>query len=199
MCVRRSLPADTEEARDHLLATAEGCFERYGIERTTMDDVAAAAKVSRPTLYKYFGDRDSLIRSIAIRRSKMMVDRVQKFIARYDRLEDKLVEGLVFLADKGRRDQFYKLLLREETIDMANKLLMAEGGAATTFATEVWGPVLDAAGQRGELKEGLDRSLAYYWLTSVNFTLIGWFDLDGKPLDRHREMLRLFVVPAFLP
>ncbi|MGI8816752.1 MAG: TetR/AcrR family transcriptional regulator [Pseudonocardia sp.] len=29
---------------------AETCFERYGIRRTTMEDIAADAKVSRPTL-----------------------------------------------------------------------------------------------------------------------------------------------------
>ena len=193
-----SLPADPEEARDLLLSKAEECFERYGITRTTMDDIADAAKVSRPTLYRYFGDREALIREIAMRRSRMLHDRAHRFLETQPTFPDRLVEGLLYLAEKGRKDQFYRLLMRPETITIANEVLMDPEGQTVQFYGELWEPVLSKAAAAGELREGLDLKAAYHWLAYVNFVLVGWLDLDPRNVEWHRSMLRQFVVPAFV-
>ena len=41
------------EARELLLDATERCFERYGIAKTTIDDIADEAGVSRGTVYRY--------------------------------------------------------------------------------------------------------------------------------------------------
>jgi len=38
---------------------AEACFDKYGIAKTTMDDIAKEAGVSRPTLYRWFPTREA--------------------------------------------------------------------------------------------------------------------------------------------
>lgn len=193
-----TLPADPEEARGLLLSKAEECFERYGITRTTMDDIADAAKVSRPTLYRYFGDRNALIREIAMRRARMLTDRAHRFLDTQPTFADQLVEGLLYLAEKGRKDQFYRMLMRPETIALANEVLMDPEGQAVQFYGDLWEPVLSKAAAAGELRDGLDFKAAYQWLTYVNFVLVGWLDLDSRNVEWHRSMLRQFVVPAFL-
>lgn len=190
------LPADPERARAHLLDVAEECFERYGIRRTTMDDVAAAAKVSRPTVYRYFGDRDSLVRSIAQRRAAAFADRMRVVLDGYDTLPEQLVEGLLYLGRIGRRDQFFGALLRAEGVDPVHRVLM-DDDAAVDFATTVWEPVLRAAMDRGELPAAVPFPAVYRWLTSVNILVIGWLGEEGEPGEEHRRMLESFVVPAF--
>jgi AcrR family transcriptional regulator len=194
----KTLPTDPEEARKHLLAAAETCFEKYGITRTSMDDIAEMAGVSRPTLYRYFGDRDSLIRTIVDTRADRLVSKFHAFLARYDTLEDKLVEGLLFLADRGRKDQFVSVLMQPETLALANQLLMNEGGSSTVFAEKVWRPILEEARDAGVLRPGLDLDHAFYWLTSINFTLIGWLAIEGRPKEWQGAILRDFVVPGFV-
>jgi AcrR family transcriptional regulator len=194
----RSLPADPDAARSYLLAAAESCFETYGIGRTTMEDIAESAAVSRPTLYRYFGDRDSLIRAIVRSRSSVVASYFQRHIQRYGSLGEQITEGLLWLADQGRRDQFMRALMRPETIELANQLLMDEGGSGESFAAEVWEPVLSVARDAGHLRSDIDLTRAYHWLTSLNFMLISWLDLEDQPLGYFRQQLADFVVPGFI-
>ena len=188
---------DSDSTRTHLLDVAEKCFERHGIGRTTMEDIAAEARVSRPTLYRYFGDRESLITSISQRRAAKFAGRMKTVFAKYDSFEDRLVEGMLHLGRVGSKDQFFSSLITPETVGEANQLLLAPA-AAVDFATEVWGPVLDEAAAAGELADGIDRPLAYQWLTSINILLIGWIENAGQIEDQHRLLLREFFTPAFV-
>ena len=194
----RTLSSNPEEARKHLLDTAEACFERFGITKTSMDDIADAAKVSRPTLYRYFGDRDSLIRTIVETRATRLVGHAHKYLNRQEALEDKLVKGLVFLAEHGRQDEFVHLLLQPETLSLANQLLMGDDSLSVAFAEAVWQPVLQAAREDGSLSPTVDLGMAYQWLTWVNYMLIGWIEVDGGVQKRHERIVRDFVTPAFL-
>src|ERR1700745_392881 len=53
--------ADEFDRRDQILDAANECFTQLGIQRTSVQDVARMAKVSRGTIYRYFVDRDVLI------------------------------------------------------------------------------------------------------------------------------------------
>ena len=46
--------------RERILEAAERCLERYGIQKTTLADVAEEAGVARVTVYRQFTDRDAL-------------------------------------------------------------------------------------------------------------------------------------------
>ena len=53
--------ADEFDRREQILDAANECFTQLGIQRTSVQDVARMAKVSRGTVYRYFVDRDVLI------------------------------------------------------------------------------------------------------------------------------------------
>ncbi len=48
-------------ARERILATAQDLFRRQGINPTGMDQLCAAAQVSKRTAYQHFGSKDGLI------------------------------------------------------------------------------------------------------------------------------------------
>ena len=43
-------PIDDDEARSRLLDAAEACYERHGVSRTTVDEIAQEASVHRTTV-----------------------------------------------------------------------------------------------------------------------------------------------------
>ena len=47
--------------RDEIIAVAKDLFTRAGIDATTMADIAAAAEVSAPTVFNYFGSKDGIL------------------------------------------------------------------------------------------------------------------------------------------
>ena len=69
-----ALPEGAEQARDLLLDAAERCFERWGPAKTSLDDIAAEAHVSRVTVYRYLGSRADLFIALAIRGLHRAID-----------------------------------------------------------------------------------------------------------------------------
>jgi AcrR family transcriptional regulator len=47
--------------RGEIIAAANGLFARQGIDSTTMAEIAAAAEVSAPTVFNYFGSKDGIL------------------------------------------------------------------------------------------------------------------------------------------
>lgn len=54
-----------DDRRREILAAAFECFIQYGHAKTTFDDVARKAEVSRSLLYSYFKDKEDLFLSVA--------------------------------------------------------------------------------------------------------------------------------------
>lgn len=58
-------PAGRREAE--VLDAAERLFGEEGFQKVTMGDIAAAARVSRPLLYRYFRDKEGLLNAVVER------------------------------------------------------------------------------------------------------------------------------------
>jgi TetR/AcrR family transcriptional regulator, transcriptional repressor for nem operon len=60
--------------RDRILDTATALIFEHGVAGTTLDDVRAAAKVSKGQLYHYFADKDELIHAVIDRTIQQVLD-----------------------------------------------------------------------------------------------------------------------------
>lgn len=49
-----------QEKVESILDTARKMFARYGIQKTSLDDVARLARVAKATLYNYFGSKNQI-------------------------------------------------------------------------------------------------------------------------------------------
>jgi AcrR family transcriptional regulator len=63
MSARRASEPRPGDRREQLLAAAARTFLRYGYRKTSMDDVAAAAGISRQALYLRFDSKEELFRA----------------------------------------------------------------------------------------------------------------------------------------
>jgi AcrR family transcriptional regulator len=60
--------------RDRVLETATALVFEHGVAGTTLDDVRAAANVSKGQLYHYFADKDDLIHAVIDRTIEQVLD-----------------------------------------------------------------------------------------------------------------------------
>lgn len=60
-----------EEQQIELIGRAGEVFMRFGIKSVTMDDLARELGVSKKTLYKYFDDKNDLVKSVLRQRLEM--------------------------------------------------------------------------------------------------------------------------------
>src|ERR1700747_2026823 len=92
-----SAPASTDDARERILAAAERCIDRHGVRKTTMDDIASEVGLSRPSVYRYFADRDDLLVELITRHGQALRDRAHKTISLQSSLSDQIVESLLYI------------------------------------------------------------------------------------------------------
>jgi AcrR family transcriptional regulator len=55
----------SDEKRDRVLRAARDCFLRYGFKRTSMDDIAQLAGISRAALYLLFPNKEGIFRTLS--------------------------------------------------------------------------------------------------------------------------------------
>lgn len=80
-----------------MLEAGYACVARYGIGKTTVEDVARMARVSRATVYRYFpGGKDELVREVISWESGRFFGRLAQAVAGAPTFEALLEEALVF-------------------------------------------------------------------------------------------------------
>ena len=193
---RRNIGTNAEDAKELLKQAAIRCVERHGVLKTTMDDIAREAGVSRPSVYRYFQDRDDILLTVFAERSRALLVRAHRYMAKQPSFKDALVEGLLYIADHGRRDPFARHLITADDARFTQGLIVATGTARDS-AKEFWQPVFEQAADDGELAEGLDEDLAYRWLADVGLLLMAHLDRGDETVEQLRAQLQAFVLPAF--
>jgi AcrR family transcriptional regulator len=188
-------PTSTDDARERILAAAERCIDRHGIRKTTMDDVACEVGLSRPSVYRYFADRDDLLIELITRHARALLVRARKSVSRQSSLPDQIVETVLYTADHARRDPLTRHVLDPDGTSLGKR--MVTSGASERCRAEMWDPILDAAVANNELPVGLPRSDIHLWLGDVTKMVTRGLEDGEADVRRYRSILRSFVVPAF--
>lgn len=106
-------PSDDATAR-RIVAAAAKQLELFGIQRTTMEDVARRAGVSRVTVYRHFDAKDALVEAVVLAEARQFLDELGAFLDAYGSDEERIVEGFAFVATNLREHQLLQRLLERE-------------------------------------------------------------------------------------
>jgi AcrR family transcriptional regulator len=85
--------------RERILDSAYALVSRVGLRRTTFEDVAAKAGVSRQTLYRYFGSKDEMVAALMDREADRFLEELQKIPVANTDLAGAMSKGLMFTFD----------------------------------------------------------------------------------------------------
>ncbi|GAA2140768.1 TetR family transcriptional regulator [Kitasatospora kazusensis] len=110
-------PATGEPRREQLLNAADRVVQREG-PGASMNAIAAEAGITKPILYRHFGDRNGLIRALTERHTSGLLTAVRAALAEPLERRD-LVERVLdtYLAGIEARPQVYRLLTHPEAGD----------------------------------------------------------------------------------
>jgi AcrR family transcriptional regulator len=84
-------PIDRADKRDRILDAAQSLFVRYGVKRTSIDDVARKAGIAKGTVYLSFESKAALFAAIADRLCATTFADVQEVIGETTPLNGRLV------------------------------------------------------------------------------------------------------------
>ena len=81
---------DGQSVPERLVDVARQLFAEKGFEGTSVQDVVAAAGVTKGAMYHYFGSKDDLLYEIYGRVLRMQMERLEKFAAEESPVEERL-------------------------------------------------------------------------------------------------------------
>src|SRR4051812_6360047 len=104
--------ATTTEAARAVLEAAKRCCERWGRTKTTVDDIANEAGISRATLYRMFpGGRDNLFESLRQQQTADFFVELSTHLAGASSFQDLLVRSVVHATRALRADEHLQVML----------------------------------------------------------------------------------------
>lgn len=187
----QALPSATER---RVLEAAKACCARWGIDKVTIDDIAAESGVSRATLYRMFpGGMDVLFEAMRLRELEDFFERLAAQIAGAVSLEDLLVRTVVAATHEMRADDHLAVMLASEPGDTLGQLTVDGLPRIIRVATVFLAPLVDSYLPRREaarLVELLARLVISYFLAPSDQV-----DL-GNP-ESAATFIRTFITPAF--
>lgn len=192
----RSLPRDDPDAvRRQLIDATEACFRRFGVAKTTMEDIASAAGVSRATVYRYASGRDELILGVLLRAGDEFYARLGKRVVRADTFADALIEGVLYTLDQVRADERLALLFAPEA---AGETVTIAGAADALFqrSANYLRPLVVEAQANGELRRDINADDLGEWMIRVIMSFLTVRGPKRRTRPQLRRLLEQYLLPA---
>ncbi len=167
------------ERRAELIATAAEAIARYGPD-VDMAQVAGAAGVSKPVLYRYFADKAQLWTAVGEHMAQIVVDAVVPAIANVG-AERELVAATVdaYLAVIETQPDLYRFLVHQSDAPGLSHVFASTARTVATSLARVIGDRLRAL--------GLDAGGAEPWaygMVGLAQSVGDWWILHSRPMSR---------------
>lgn len=181
--------------RDRLLEAAYRCVARRGLARTTIDDVAREAGMSRPTVYRYFpGGREALLREVVAWEAGRFIGDLTRAVAPHPDLASSLEELVMVAADRMAGHEVLQKVLQTEPERLLPLLVLQ-----TDRLIGLVKPFLLLAMQRAPLRPGLDADAAADHLARMVLSVIaspGRWNLKDR--DEVAVLVRDWLLAALM-
>ena len=195
-----SATAASEPPRDltttRVLDAAYEQLSLVGVQRTSMEDVARRAGVSRVTVYRHFANKDALVQQVLHREFERLV---QQYLADLERAEtavDRIVGGYVTTLQAIRRNPLLRGLLSVE-LDALVSSMAGRTDQVLAMARLFIASQLRAEQAAGEIAPDVDVDVAADLMTrvAISYVLIPSDVIDLDDDAATLAMARAFVMP----
>jgi AcrR family transcriptional regulator len=178
---------DEVSTRERVIGAAERLWSERGVRGASLEDIARAADVTKPTVYYYFENKSALFTAVVCNALDEHGEGLRTAASRGARARDRLASALAFLIAarcSGPR------LLRDGGVALT---VDQTGQARTAFFRNFFAPlqaILDEGVRAGELRQ-LDTAFATQLLLNV---IDAWTRREPLPGGRTPQQLAADIV-----
>lgn len=156
---------DEDSRRTQILDAAMDCFSQLGISKTSVQDIARMAGLSRGTVYRYFDDREVLINAaIEYGANRYYLDAAEAMAKK-----QTLAEQAGAMAEVNAKTLLEHRMRNRLMADDAELMrhIIADSDGTVRRTTQFLIPYVQAAKLRGEVAPNLDVAAASEWLARM--------------------------------
>jgi TetR/AcrR family transcriptional repressor of uid operon len=191
---------DMDEARTRVLDAAYEQFCRMGIQRSTMEDVARRAGVSRITVYRRFTTKDALVEQVVRREFRRYFDQFLIDIEHAETAADRVVLGFTSSLRAIRRNPLIGGLIATEP-DLLGPTMISDGGRTLAIVRQFVAGQLCREQHAGNVSSDLDTDFVAEMMVRVSASFLvipsDLVDLDDD--EQLAAVARRFLVPMLEP
>jgi TetR/AcrR family transcriptional regulator, repressor for uid operon len=191
---------DADEARVRILDAAHTQFCRMGIARSTMEDVARRAGVSRITVYRRFATKDLLVEQVIRREFRRYFDQFLVDIEQAGTAADRVVLGFVSSLRAIRGNPLIGSLIAAEP-DLLVPSMINDGGQTLGAVRQFVAGQLRREQRAGHVSAELNTDLVAEMMVrvSASFLTIPSQVIDLDDDEQLAAVARQFLVPMLNP
>lgn len=193
------LHVDDDTSRRILDAAVER-FTTFGIRRTTMEDIAAAAGIGRATLYRRFAGRDDVVRATVTREMARFVTTVDGTVRGLDDPADQFVEGFVTILRSAREHPLLNRLIETEPESLL-PFLTTQAEPVLALCRDYLAGQLAASQRAGTMIADVDPTVVAELMVRLSQSLLltpkGVVDATDE--EGLRQLVRTYIVPLLFP
>ena len=163
---------DARSLRERVLEGALAAVGRYGMAKTTVDDVARQSGVSRATIYRHFpGGREQLVAEVVAREMARFFSRLGDAVAGAPDLATLVEEALMFAPGAvAGHDVLQRVLLTEP--ERLLPLVTVQAGHVLPLIAAFVAPYIERERAGGGLRPGTDVDAAADYIGRMLLSLI---------------------------
>ncbi|MQY26127.1 TetR/AcrR family transcriptional regulator [Nocardia aurantia] len=187
---------ETDDIRSRLLEAAYEQFCRIGVQRSTMEDVARRANLSRITVYRRFTTKDALVEQVIQREFRRYFDQFLLDIQDAETVSDRVVVGFVSSLRAIRDNPLIGGLLIAEPDRLVSSLIGDQGRTVAAVRQFVAGQ-LRREQRAGQIDARVDTQVVAELMVRVcaSFLTIPSEVIDLDDDESLADLARRFLVP----
>ena len=108
------------DTKQRIIDAAMRCAERWGTEKTSLNDIAREAGVTRPTVYSYFSNRDEVLMAAMLQAGYAFAERLLAHVNQFQGDAERVVEALVFALRELPKEPYLTFVTRPDLAYLIN-------------------------------------------------------------------------------
>ncbi|RZN41317.1 acrEF/envCD operon transcriptional regulator [Escherichia sp. E2593] len=197
--------AEALKTRQELIETAIAQFAQYGVSKTTLNDIADAANVTRGVIYWHFENKAQLFNEMWLQQPslrELIQERLTEGLEHdpFLQLREKLIVGLQYIAEIPRQQALLQILYHkcEFSDEMLAEAVIRE---KMGFNPQILREVLQACQQQGDIAKSLDLDVVMIIIDGAFSGIVqNWLmNIAGYDLYKQAPALVDNVLRMFMP
>lgn len=185
-----------DELEPRLLEAAQRCIVRWGLRKTTLEDIAREAGVGRATVYRAFpGGKERLAEAILCYEAARLFELCDAALAAADTFDDLVVTGISAALAVMTEDEVVRSILTHEPELVLPRFAFHQLDRFLDVAAALCRPHLSRFLPASAVRPAAD--LLARLVLSLGFRPPPWFDAADPAAVR--RLVHTYVLPAITP
>lgn len=174
------------KAREQILAAARHCYGEQGFSATTIDDIAAEAKVNRRTVYRYFDNKKAIVMAVVDEQAAAFLGAMKQRFDGYEGSYPELLKAYVlFVVNNGPLAPGHETLLGEKNAEYTKQYYFSSSAIVEMWAEIMQAPFTEAR-EKGEIRGEVNYEDLMAWTGRIIMSFIE-FPAEDEVLERYLD------------